>query len=321
MAQCQICGTVGTNRLPDGAGDKVGWDCPRCGKHYLSGTADVILSGLIDRQEINASTLSHLMRAQYDATKKPRTWSERDLEPLKSDKSYTRPQEQFDNLILWIGQNQGAPHAWVSSSMPAMAARVGAAISRDNNTEPGLSWIFKEYGIELFVYRPTQNGSALEYQLKAAGWKYFDDLSRRVVNSHGAFMAMKFGESVLENALTNCFQPAAKRASFALKPLNQQPSAGLIDNQIRAAIRASRFVVADLTHDNNGAYFEAGFAEGLGIPVIYTCEATKFKAHKTHFDTNHMLTVPWDSSNLEQAGRELTATIRNTLPADAKLDD
>lgn len=88
-----------------------------------------------------------------------------------------------------------------------------------------------------------------------------------------------------------------------------------------AAIRSARFVVADLTHDNNGAYFEAGFAEGLGVPVIYTCEAQKFKEKKTHFDTNHMHTVPWDITNLDEAGRLLTATIRNTLPADAKLAD
>ena len=37
-------------------------------------------------------------------------------------------------------------------------------------------------------------------------------------------------------------------------------------------IRDAKFVIADLTHDNNGAYWEAGYAEGLGKPVIYICE-------------------------------------------------
>jgi hypothetical protein len=41
---------------------------------------------------------------------------------------------------------------------------------------------------------------------------------------------------------------------------------------MRAAILASRFVISDLTHDSPGAYWEAGFGEGLGLPVIYTCE-------------------------------------------------
>jgi len=59
--------------------------------------------------------------------------------------------------------------------------------------------------------------------------------------------------------------------------------ATLLGPVAHAAIRTARFVIADLTHDNNGAYFEAGFAEGLGLPVIYTCEAGKFDAKKTHF--------------------------------------
>jgi nucleoside 2-deoxyribosyltransferase len=95
----------------------------------------------------------------------------------------------------------------------------------------------------------------------------------------------------------------------------------LIDNQMRVAIRAARFVVADLSHDNNGAYFEAGFAEGLGRPVIYTCDAKKFAEKSTHFDTNHMTTVPWDLNNLEAAERLLTATIRATLPEEADMSD
>lgn len=134
-------------------------------------------------------------------------------------------------------------------------------------------------------------------------------------------MAMKFGDATLDSVLRECFQPAAARAGFTLRALNEQPSAGLIDNQIRAAIRASRFVIADLSLDNNGAYFEAGFAEGLGLPVIYTCEASKFDARTTHFDTNHMHTVKWDGASLTEAGNVLIATIRNTLPLESKLDD
>src|SRR5215470_16220437 len=69
-----------------------------------------------------------------------------------------------------------------------------------------------------------------------------------------------------------------------------------------------RFVVADLSHGSHGAYWEAGFAEGLGLPVIYTCEEDAWKERKTHFDTNHMLTILWNASQLTKAGDELTAT-------------
>jgi hypothetical protein len=68
-------------------------------------------------------------------------------------------------------------------------------------------------------------------------WVRFDELNRRIVNGRNAFMAMKFGHAALDKVLKDCFQPAAARAGFALKALNEQPSAGLIDDQ-----SAQRFV-------------------------------------------------------------------------------
>jgi nucleoside 2-deoxyribosyltransferase len=61
--------------------------------------------------------------------------------------------------------------------------------------------------------------------------------------------------------------------------------AGVIDNILRAQICDAAFVLVDLTHDNTGAYWEAGYAEGLNTPVIYLCEQAKFDMAKTHFDT------------------------------------
>jgi hypothetical protein len=89
----------------------------------------------------------------------------------------------------------------------------------------------------------------------------------------------------------------------------------------RFALRTSRFIIADLTHGSGGAYWEAGFAEGLGRPVIYTCRETEWIERKTHFDTNHLVTVTWNVGKLEHAGAQLAATIRATLPAEAKMTD
>jgi nucleoside 2-deoxyribosyltransferase len=134
-------------------------------------------------------------------------------------------------------------------------------------------------------------------------------------------MAMKFGDNVLDRVVLECFKPAVARAGFELRKLTDEQPAGLIDNQIRSAILSGRFVVADLSHGSHGAYWEAGFAEGLGLPVIYTCEEDAWKERKTHFDTNHMLTIVWNASRLTKAEDELTATIRATLRAEAKQAD
>ena len=59
------------------------------------------------------------------------------------------------------------------------------------------------------------------------------------------------------------------------------------------------------------------------MPVIYICEEEKFKVKKTHFDTNHHLTVQWkdDPESLNKFAEELKATIRATFPDEAKMED
>ncbi len=89
---------------------------------------------------------------------------------------------------------------------------------------------------------------------------------------------------------------------------------GIIDNILREKIRDAAFILVDLTHDNSGAYWEAGYAEGLGKPVLYLCEQVKFDEKKTHFDTNHCTTVIWGGSKSnDDFSTELRATLRNSL--------
>jgi hypothetical protein len=79
--------------------------------------------------------------------------------------------------------------------------------------------------------------------------------------------------------------------------------------------------VDNLSHGSHGAYWEVGFGEGRGIPVIYTCEKSAWHKTKSHFDTNHVLTIVWDSADLKKAEDALAATIRATLRAEAKQTD
>ncbi|MBZ0167218.1 MAG: nucleoside 2-deoxyribosyltransferase, partial [Candidatus Omnitrophica bacterium] len=58
-----------------------------------------------------------------------------------------------------------------------------------------------------------------------------------------------------------------------------------------------------------GVYFEAGFAYGLGIPVIWCCREDNIK--KLHFDTrqyNHLL---W--SNAKELKNKLISRIKATI--------
>src|SRR4029077_18337389 len=146
-----------------------------------------------------------------------------------------------------------------------------------------------------------RSGGRIGLRLSIGGWGRDEHLRRTVVQSRTAFMAMKFGDAELNRVVSECFGPAVARTVFTLRRLTDEQPAGLIDNQLRAAILGARFLISDLTHGNQGAYWEAGFAEGLGLPVIYTCSAARWAESKTHFDTNHMLTIVWEPANLEKA--------------------
>lgn len=150
--------------------------------------------------------------------------------------------------------------------------------------------------------------------LTLQGWEEYEAEKRgRVPGNHG-FIAMQFGDPELDRFVECVVKPAVKDGvGYDLVDMRNVARAGIIDNIMRVQIRDAKFLIADLTHDNNGAYWEAGYAEGLGKPVIYICEKNEFDETKTHFDTNHCTTVPWSRDDEENFRRDLIATLRRSL--------
>lgn len=125
---------------------------------------------------------------------------------------------------------------------------------------------------------------------------------------------MEFGDKVLDPLIRDVVRPCIQEElKYDLVDMRNVARAGIIDNIMRAKIRDAAFLIVDLSHDNPGAYWEAGYAEGLGKPVIYICEKGKFDEHKTHFDTNHCTTVLWATDREEEFGKQLVATLRRSL--------
>jgi nucleoside 2-deoxyribosyltransferase len=51
-------------------------------------------------------------------------------------------------------------------------------------------------------------------------------------------------------------------------------------------------MVADVTNQKSGVYYEAGFAHGLGIPVIWSVRHDDLK--NVHFDTRQYNHIVWE---------------------------
>jgi hypothetical protein len=308
--------------------DALWYDCNRCGSFVLTGTAEATLPGKIDVKPNRRALMSHKLRRMYEREKKP-VWVDSNFDAFWVDDRLPSPQQQLDSLILWLGDTlvERAPSDQVGSTVPFLSAWIGAGVYSDGGS--GLVWLLNELeeastavdgNTEFFRYdRGTTD--AIIFQMKFPGWSRYEELKTLNPDSRTAFIALKFGDSELNRVVENCFKPAVRRTGFELRLLTDEQPAGLIDNQIRAAILSARFVIADLSHGSHGAYWEAGFAEGHGLPVIYTCKRAAWNETKTHFDTNHLLTILWDANNLPQVERELVATIRATLREHAKQSD
>ncbi len=316
--QCPICKyALEPPGTPVGAGSgRIGYPCLNCGKFSLSREALLDYLPLLNENPDKAAILSHAIRKRHKKDEWVIINSDTIEQILKSTKLPT-PVEQADNLIIWLGDNLKTPGKNIEVDLITHQAIMGAANWQNVN------FILKHLREEGLIDGTFSTAPHADVQLSYSGWKRYEELIRGISDSRKAFMAMEYGDPDLDEIVDNYFRPAVSLTGFELIRLDDPGSqeAGLIDDRLRVEIRTSRFLIADLTHDNEGAYWEAGFAEGLGKPVIYTCEKEKFKEMKTHFDTNHHLTVTWDKDYPSQAAEELKATIRATLPDEAKLED
>lgn len=117
-------------------------------------------------------------------------------------------------------------------------------------------------------------------------------------DSAQAFVAMWIDDNV-EDAYNSAIRKAVESAGYRPyrvdKNVNDAADHGTLDAIIMAEIRKSRFVIADFTHGDGGirgsVYFEAGFALGLGIPVIFSCR--KDQIDKLHFDVRQYPHIAW----------------------------
>lgn len=322
---CLICGDP---TIPDGAprGGAIVYDCRRCGPWALDYISAAITDGLKrklgngDRASRRLrSRLSHIVRQQQRPGAGWVQVSANDLERWRLDVSLPTPAEQLDRLVLLVGDEQPSPSDSADMDPLAIVATVGTTI--DPPANGGFDWLITRTETQSLIEIVYEEDTSISLRLTLVGWDRYQEIKKGHVASRRVLMAMKFGDPELDGVVQTCFRPAVTRAGFELRLLSDGQPAGLIDDQLRVALRTSRFIVADLTHDNSGAYWESGFIEGLGRPVIYTCRADKWEERKTHFDTNHLVTVVWSAEKLDQAGGQLTATIRATLPEEANMTD
>jgi hypothetical protein len=129
------------------------------------------------------------------------------------------------------------------------------------------------------------------------------------------FLAMAFAPEMNE-AYNSGFVPAIDDCGLRLVRVDKVEHNGVVTDLIQASIRGAQVIVADVTLQRNGVYFEAGFAMGLGRIVVWTCREDDLE--HVHFDTNHYNHVVWNSpSDLRD---KLKNRLRATVAVPKALD-
>jgi len=310
MATCPVCGNKATEHPT--SGDRHEFTCEVCGMFEITGTAAAVLAAKPAWTPIKRAILSHRIRLDQDGDKPPRIDTYLMERVLDGGARLPTPIQQAANLLRHVGDKvleSGQPiRGWASD----IAALIGAPNSRASFE---LLLELLERGLVKGNVSRTISGppSVFDLEPTLAGWDAYEREAKGKLEGRTAIIAMKFGDPDLDAFVDNVVKPAVAEAGYELERVSDRPRAGVIDQIMRVKIRDAPFILADLTHDNNGAYWEAGFAEGLGKPVIYLCQSEKWSTTRTHFDTNHCETVDWHLDKSEAFKERLVAIIRNSM--------
>lgn len=127
------------------------------------------------------------------------------------------------------------------------------------------------------------------------GQEYIETLNAPNQNSKKIFMAFWFDEAKeLQNIFDNIIKPAIDNGGFLAERVSSSTTnlENKISDEIIGMIKSSRAVIADCTGNRTAVYYEAGFARGMKIPVIWTCRKKDFG--NICFDVSHDPFIVWD---------------------------
>ena len=144
----------------------------------------------------------------------------------------------------------------------------------------------------------VRGGNEVAAMVTVLGWEYLAALKQKTSESPQAFVAMSFDLSrrpIFDNGIS----PVEATTGFKMVRLDNVEHIERIDDRLLVEIRRSRFLVAEMTGHNRGVYFEAGYAMGLGLPVIWVCKDGEEKG--LHFDTRQYNFILWkDEDDLKE---------------------
>lgn len=315
---CPIWGTPATDIQTRDYNHRIRVNSPRAGGQYLAiGTAEALgrlaepdkvklTSWLIGQRRLGV-TCPEISRATLDEIKQRRA---------------PNVHERADALLRYLAAKSDMlghvvrfySFGSTRDSIPGNEALAWTASRKLTEVVTLAEYCAAEKWIELHVNERTgaSQDTAHELMLRPPGYARLAELDGAGTASKQAFVAMWFDDSMNE-AYEHGIALAIRDAGYEPLRIDRKDHNNKIDDEIIAEIRRSRFVVADFTQGDTGArggvYYEAGFAHGHDIPVIFTCREDVIG--KVHFDTRQYNHIPWKT--LDDLRQRLVQRISATI--------
>lgn len=144
--------------------------------------------------------------------------------------------------------------------------------------------------------------------LTSRSYEIIEKLKNSAIDSKQAFVAMWFDPS-MDDFYEKGIKSAIEEAGYSSIRIDLKEFNDKICDELIAEIKRCKFLIADFTGQRGGVYYEAGFAKGLGRPVIFTVK--KDGVAKLHFDTRQYNHIVYDSP--EELHKKLYNRIRATI--------
>lgn len=114
-------------------------------------------------------------------------------------------------------------------------------------------------------------------------------------SSEKVFISMPMNKTLYNDVedIRNSINEAVKNTNNIPYFLDKDPHNDNISIKMLQEIRDCKFLVAEFSYQNNGVYYEAGYAKALGKTVIFTCSRKHFE--NIHFDIKQTQFVIWEN--------------------------
>ncbi|MFC1591232.1 hypothetical protein ACFL43_01780 [Thermodesulfobacteriota bacterium] len=320
-SNCPIClsGELLTETGSSDHGNRYYYDCPTCGPFLVTRQCELYF-----RREMNIPLLSSWIREHKEFDRPfPEIIAENYKTIVSNLPNYTPSQKQqillkaierrteHPGTEVSLGRNNDYPLAWASNN-DEFEYYLNALEDRKLLTR-------KDVNRRQSDGSPPQSISTdVPYQvvITPEGWDYIDNQSLQPSFSDQAFIAMSFSDQYKE-IYNNGIKPAVEDAGYKPVRVDMEPHIDRIDAKIINDIKNSKFIIADVTEQKQGVYFEAGFALGLGRPVIWSVREDDLE--NAHFDTRQYNHIVWkNADNLkEQLYNVICAVIGNNKKHDS----